>query len=192
MSELLDAFSLLRRALKEHGCEFAVGGSWASGTYSAGRATVDLDLLVRMTPQQAAGIAVSLAPEFYSDEEQAAEAVRSGRAFNAIHLSSAYKFDLFPAHTEWNAQELLRSKPRVVPALSAEPVLTVSAEDIVLAKLQWFRSGGERSDRQWNDVLGVVSTQELDVAYLHEWAGRLGVGDLLRRALDQGRSSESE
>jgi len=42
------------------------------------------------------------------------------------------------------------------------------------------------SDRQWNDVLGVLKVQgaALDLAYLNEWARELGLTDLLRRALD--------
>jgi hypothetical protein len=45
-------------------------------------------------------------------------------------------------------------------------------------------SGGV-SDRQWDDVLGVIKTQgnRLDLAYLHLWAGRKGIADLLERAV---------
>ena len=54
----------------------------------------------------------------------------------------------------------------------------------MLAKLQWYRDGGWVSDRQWNDVLGVLKVQgpALDRAYLAEWARELGLTDLLRRA----------
>lgn len=45
--------------------------------------------------------------------------------------------------------------------------------------------GGEVSDRQWNDILGVLKIQDtnLDMAYLQRWASSLGVADLLERAL---------
>ena len=73
--------------------------------------------------------------------------------------------------------------------LSSEEPLEVylaSAEDTVLAKLDWYRQGGEVSDRQWRDVLGVLKVQgdALDRAYLREWAGRLALTELLRRACD--------
>lgn len=56
-----------------------------------------------------------------------------------------------------------------------------------LAKLDWFRRGGEASERQWRDVLGVMKAQSsgLDVAYLRQMAGELRVEDLLVRALEE-------
>lgn len=61
----------------------------------------------------------------------------------------------------------------------------VTAEDTILLKLEWYRLGGEVSDRQWNDVRGVVKTQHdrLDRVYLQHWASEIGVSDLLERAL---------
>ena len=60
-----------------------------------------------------------------------------------------------------------------------------TAEDTILSKLDWYRLGGEISDRQWNDILGVLKTQRerLDRTYLEQWARELDVGALLKRAL---------
>lgn len=59
-------------------------------------------------------------------------------------------------------------------------------EDILLQKLRWFRLGGETSDRQWRDVVGIVRVQgpSLDRRYLRDQAPALGVADLLDRALE--------
>jgi hypothetical protein len=47
--------------------------------------------------------------------------------------------------------------------------------------------GGEVSDRQWRDILGVLKTRagELELDYLQKWAAELKVGDLLERALKE-------
>jgi hypothetical protein len=62
-----------------------------------------------------------------------------------------------------------------------------SAEDVLLAKLEWYRRGGEVSERQWTDVVGIVrvGSGALDVDYLRLWAVPLGVKDLLERVLGQ-------
>jgi hypothetical protein len=72
----------------------------------------------------------------------------------------------------------------VIPSTPPEPIDVVSPEDIILHKLEWFRVGGETSDRQWGDVLGVLRVQagRLDDTYLDHWAADLGVADLLTTA----------
>ncbi|HET7292328.1 MAG TPA: hypothetical protein VFM88_07880, partial [Vicinamibacteria bacterium] len=57
----------------------------------------------------------------------------------------------------------------------------------LLAKLEWFRLGGESSERQWTDILGLLRAngERLDRPYLERWAEALGVADLLERATRQ-------
>ena len=52
--------------------------------------------------------------------------------------------------------------------------------------------GGEVSDRQWRDILGVLKTRsgELDLEYMREWADELKVTDLLKRVLKEAGLSE--
>ena len=77
---------------------------------------------------------------------------------------------------------------RTTRAMPDEPGARVfhldTAEDTVLHKLEWYRAGGEVSDRQWSDITGVLQVQHdaLDFAYLDRWAAELGVVDLLARA----------
>ena len=61
----------------------------------------------------------------------------------------------------------------------------MSPEDIILLKLRWFKETECTSERQWPDVLKVLRVQGdmLDFAHLKEWAGELGLEDLLGRAM---------
>jgi len=65
--------------------------------------------------------------------------------------------------------------------------MVATAEDTVLAKLDWYRMGGEVSERQWRDVLAILEVQagRLDLDYLRQWAKELRVDDLLERARTQ-------
>ena len=62
-----------------------------------------------------------------------------------------------------------------------------TAEDTILAKLESYRMGGDVSERQWRDVLGVMKVQadRLDLAYLRQWAAQLNISDLLERAIKE-------
>jgi hypothetical protein len=56
-------------------------------------------------------------------------------------------------------------------------------EDSLLAKLQWYRDGGEVSDRQWSDIGGLIAINTaMDWEYVNPWVARLGVTALLERA----------
>jgi hypothetical protein len=62
-----------------------------------------------------------------------------------------------------------------------------SVEDQVLRKLSWYRAGGEVSDRQWRDVIGILSVQKdrLEFDVLRSVASDLGLADLMERALSE-------
>lgn len=102
-------------------------------------------------------------------------------------MKSAFKFDFFPAGAHGFAQVELARKRYVtspIPGLQDIEFPVSSPEDTILAKLVGFRKGGEVSDSHWHDVLGILAVQskQLDLAYLTDWAARLGVADLLERA----------
>ena len=67
------------------------------------------------------------------------------------------------------------------------PLYVHSPEDVLLQKLRWYRKGGEVSDRQWRDAVGIVRVQasRLDRSYLTYGAALLGVTDLVERVLAQ-------
>ena len=162
-----------------------LGGSFASAIHGVPRQTMDADLVVDLHPGTVVGLIDRLRDQFYVDLDVAKEAVVRHGSFNAIHLDSGFKIDFFIKGTgEFDEIELERSESTQISADPSRSAMVKTAEDTILRKLQWYRSGGEVSDRQWRDVLGVLTTMggSLDRRYLGRWATKLSVSDLLERA----------
>lgn len=177
---------LVCRALEQLGIRYAVGGSLASSLHGMMRSTLDVDIVADMRLEHIAPLVAALSKEFYADEEMMRRAIDHHRSFNLIHYETAFKVDIFIRKPRpFDRMELERRRTAIIATEPEESVYLVSPEDIVLAKLEWYRLGGEISDQQWRDVLGVLKVRagELDLDYLRTWAGELHVGDLLERAL---------
>jgi hypothetical protein len=148
--------------------------------------TADADLVADVHFEQVDPLANRLGAEFYLDVESMREAIRHRSSFSLIHFKTMFKVDVFlPKPRPYSQQQMER---RVRQPLSTEldrQAYFSSAEDSVLSKLEWYRLGGEVSDRQWRDILGVIKMQgeRLDLAYLRQWAAALNVADLLEKAL---------
>lgn len=166
---------------------FVVVGSTASSARGIPRFTKDIDLVVRIGVIQAESLASALGKEWYAEPDQIRQAIQNGRSFNVIHIPSSWKIDLFPAQTDFHDSEMHRATPEPLTIDDESVICPVSTpEDIVLAKLRWYKDGGQVSDRQWSDIGGVIATNpSLDVDYLRLWAGRLQVTDLLEKALTE-------
>ncbi len=154
----------------------AVVGSVASSRFGLHRATMDVDVVIDLKPAQISALVTALRPDFYIDEILVSEAITQHSSFNALHLETGTKLDFFVLKPrEYDRVALDRR--------SGERLSFMTAEDVLLGKLEWYRLGDETSERQWNDILGILRTQaNLDVEYLKKWAGAVGVLDLLERA----------
>jgi hypothetical protein len=183
-----DAFSPLRSALEAAGIRYAVGGSWASTAFGEPRFTNDVDIVADFTEKSLDLFLGCLPATFYADPPEALDAIRFGRPFNVIYMPMAFKFDFFPAGAfPLGIQELDRAILLAGTGISETPAPFVTPEDILLAKLHWFREGGEISEMQWRDIRGIVRAcgPSLDREYLERNAAKLGISALLGKALTE-------
>jgi hypothetical protein len=188
INEPVQATMLVINALDELGVPYVIGGSLASAVHGVMRATMDTDIVADLHANHARPLVDALSAVFYADEEMIRDAIEHHSSFNLIHLETMFKVDVFiPKDREFDQLQLSRRTAQVISTDPQEVAFVASAEDTILAKLEWYRMGGEFSDRQWRDILGVIKVQSenLDLPYLRKWAGQLGVPDLLEKALEQ-------
>ncbi|MBS1248817.1 MAG: hypothetical protein MAG431_00379 [Chloroflexi bacterium] len=173
-------------ALDKLNIPYFITGSLATATHGVARSTMDVDMLVDLQLKEVEPFERYLEGAFFVDVQMMRKAIRQGRSFNIIHKETVFKVDFFPIkNSPFDQVQLSR---RIALSLTGNPdqkAYVSSPEDNILAKLAWYRKGGEVSDRQWGDVINVIKIQgdSLDRKYLRKWALHLSVEDLLAKAL---------
>src|SRR5262249_22608303 len=128
----------------------------------------------------------ALGEDYYVSEAAVRQAIASRSSFNAINTATGFKVDFFvPPDEPFERSAWGRRVSLDVEDVSGRAITVLSAEDLILHKLRWYRLGGEVSEQQWKDVVSVARVQRLrlDEPYLRHWAATIGVGDLLDRLL---------
>ncbi|MBI1794837.1 MAG: hypothetical protein HYR70_11700 [Chloroflexi bacterium] len=179
---------LVAQTLEALGIPYAVGGSLASSLHGVMRSTLDVDIVADMRVEHIQPLVTALSKEFYTDDEMMRDAIEHHSSFNLIHYETAFKVDIFIRKLRaFDQMQLERRRLSVISTDPEQSVYVASPEDVILSKLEWYRMGGEISDRQWRDILGVLKTRsgQLDLAYMRKWAKELTVEILLERALNE-------
>ncbi len=186
LGEPIEVTQQIARTFERLGILYLVGGSLASSLHGIPRATQDVDIVADIKLNQVVSFVEVLKAEFYIDADMIREAIRNRSSFNIIHLATMFKVDIFvlkPDHT--SQQEMIRREQYQVSDNPQDQLYLATAEDVIIHKLYWYQMSGSTSERQWNDVLGVIQVQsdQLDYAYLKQTAQQRGVIELLEKIL---------
>ncbi len=174
----MSASAFLRRVTEVLGdadVDYMVTGSFASSFHGAPRTTQDLDLVVEVDRQSLLRLLDKLPDDtWYVSEDAAIDALRRRRQFNAIDLTSGWKADLIVRKERPFSRTEFERRQQAV--LWGVPTWVATAEDVVVAKLEWAQRGGG-SERQIRDAAGVVQTagDRLDRIYIEHWVNALGL-----------------
>jgi hypothetical protein len=177
MSEVRGALERIARVLRDNNVPFMLAGSFASTAHGVPRATQDIDIVIDPSREALDRLLTALPPDtYYVDADAAHEALRTRAMFNVIDVVTGWKIDLIVRKNRAFSNEEF-ARRRLVSILGIE-VYVASAEDTVIAKLEWSALGGG-SERQRRDVAGVLATlgAELDRAYIARWVEELGIAE---------------
>lgn len=186
--DLLAALAPVIEALERRGVRYHLGGSLASSAHGIARASLDVDIVADLGEADVRPLIADLSDDFYADEAAAHRAVRSRENFSVVHLATMFKIDIFVVKDgAFDRIELERARAETIGPPGGRTYIVKAPEDLVLRKLLWYREGGERSERQWRDVVGVLRVQsgQLDREHLARWGQTLGLTDLLGQSLDE-------
>jgi hypothetical protein len=193
-TEAIAVTLVVTQALDGLAIPYVIGGSMASATHGRIRSTMDVDIVAQIEARHVDPLVALLGADFYADGEMMRQAIARQSSFNLIHLATMFKVDIFVAGKRpFDQQQIARRQPHTL--LPPDQFAYVaSPEDVILAKLDWYRLGGEQSERQWRDVQGILDVQGegVDHAYLRQWATSLGVADLLARALTEAGQATND
>jgi hypothetical protein len=171
--------------LERAGIPYMVTGSLASSYHGEPRATRDVDIVVDPEAEALARLVDDLeASGFYIDRDVALGALADRSQFNAIGPDATKVDFIIRRDRPFSREEFSRRQP--ADLLGTAGYVT-TAEDLVLAKLEWAAASG--SERQLADVAGILAIAgPLDTAYIDRWAVVLGVEDAWRRLSDESPS----
>ena len=182
--DLVAALLPVVRAFEHFGVNYYVGGSVASSYHGATRSTLDVDVVAELHDDQVSEFLSALGDQYYSSESAIRDAIKRRSCFNLIHYPTSFKVDVFISRGRaFDRSAMTRS---TMGQLGSDPAVCTpiaTAEDVIISKLEWYRIGGETSERQWDDVSKVFRLlgETADRDYLRQSAESVGVADLLDR-----------
>lgn len=171
-----DLFRRVVALLDGAGIPYMLTGSFASAYHGVPRATQDIDFVIAPTRDQLRRLVAGLpSTEYYVDEAAALDALDHESQFNVIDLTTGWKVDFMCRRTRPFSRTEFDRRTRA--ELHGLGLFIATAEDVLLAKLEWAKRGG--SQRQVEDVAGLLRVRgdDLDLAYVTRWVEELGVNE---------------
>jgi hypothetical protein len=176
MHDELSVLKLVAGRLEAAGLPYMVTGSVALSLYAEPRMTRDVDLVVDLQPSDTTRILDLFGAEFDADADRIREAIARRSMFSVIHTAAVVKLDIIVRKAgAYREEEFHR---RRLAEIDGTGMWVVSAEDLLLSKLEWARDS--RPEVQLRDVRRLIKAQPLlDWTYIELWAARLDLLDLV-------------
>lgn len=151
-----DLFTLFTRPLDQAGLAYFVTGSVASMIYGEPRLTLDVDIILTLSPADLKKLAAAFPEEaFYIPpfEVLRIEAARPQRGhFNLLHHDTGYKADIYLAGNDPLHAWAFQRRRQI--DLDGTPIWFSPPEYVIIRKLQFYREGG--SEKHLRDIRAML------------------------------------
>lgn len=168
------------KRLDKIGIEYMLVGSMALVHYAVPRATVDIDIVVKVLPENIDKLIAEFEADYYIPINRAKQAARQKGMFNLLNNQTILKIDcVVLKDNDFDSNAF--SRRRKVNYAGEFDVWIISCEDLILSKLNWAKN--TKSERQMLDVASIIRNG-FDKEYVGNWARKLGVEKLLEECFE--------
>lgn len=161
---------------------YMLTGGIAVSYYGRPRFTHDVDFVVQALQDDASVFENAFQRDFYVSREGIVDAIQHHTMFNLIHNDTGLKIDCWVVKNNAYGRAALSRRVKSI-ILDVEAYIS-TPEDLILAKLDWFKASG--TQKHFDDVIGIIQLQadHLDMDYLNAWTNNLALGELLEKAFE--------
>lgn len=182
---LIETLDFVAGMLESRSIAYAITGSIATSIHGEPYSSLDVDLVVVASSQQAKALAAALGPRFYAPADVLADAAARAQLANVIDNLTSMKVDFSFIGTDPYLREVISRRVELPIGSHPRKFWFVTPEDAILMKLLWRKK--TRSAKQWDNALSVARAKgsRMDWDYLFNQAAALGIEDDLIRLRDE-------
>lgn len=166
---------------------YMITGAYAVSYFGLPRATHDLDIVVEIMPADIAKVCRKFAKEYIVDKDMVENAVRYSTHFSIVRAKGDLKVDFWVLKDKANERARFKRCKKI--SLFGESTHIISAEDMILTKLEWFKRS--KNTKHFDDVVGIIKIQaeKLDMSYITGLLDKLGIKKYWQTAVEKAKQS---
>jgi hypothetical protein len=150
-----------------------ITGAYAVSYFGLPRATHDLDIVIEINPADIERVVRKFSREYVVDKGMTENAVQYRTHFSIIHIKTDLKIDLWILKE--TASEIEKFARRKKVSLLGVLTYIISAEDMIITKLEWFKRS--KNTKHLDDAVGIIKVQSgrLNRKYIKQTVKKLGI-----------------
>jgi len=180
-----DALTQFICDLNSLGAPYMITGAYAVSYFGLPRTTHDLDIVIEVKLADLGRFFRTFRKGYLVDNNMAENAVQYKTHFTIIHEKSDLRIDLWIL--KGTAGEAKKFERRKKVSLFGAATFIISAEDMLLTKLEWF--GRSKNTKHLDDAVGIIKVQggKLNKVYLKGIIEKSGLKKYWNMAVERAK-----